>query len=434
MNKRIFNILVWFDRRPFIQIVRKTLVMLFPIALLGSFARLILRSFLRPNGFFYNILRVDNWANQDFLKTGQFMFQSVTHTIFGLLGVVTVYLAAANTAHFYHRDSQLTGVTGVITLLLLSYRYVKSPAGGQEFNFFLFSGRSLFLSLILGYFVGQIYRYLTIEVGKSDEEDWLTWRKRSFAAARPLLVACCLGIMLALVINSSNFYQLFSRTYSSLIKFTLAPHRLVLTFLSLAAINAMDWVGLGVPYIYNTSLTDTAFAANLNHALVHGSAWGVPYRFLGSTLCNSFANFGGDGVVLALIVAILLLADNTQIHRVARWSALPTLFNFDYSMMVGVPLIMNPVFLLPFVFLPVANVMVAAGAIAIHLIPPTPYQVLLGAPGPLISFLGSNGDWLVLLFTILLLLFDVAAYVPFVKLNYRVEQQVIALKRRDQDA
>ena len=47
-----------------------------------------------------------------------------------------------------------------------------------------------------------------------------------------------------------------------------------------------------------------------------------------------------------------------------------------------------------------------------------------GTPGPLISFLGTNGNWGILIFTLVLLLIDIAAYIPFVKMALVVENRL----------
>jgi PTS system cellobiose-specific IIC component len=88
------------------------------------------------------------------------------------------------------------------------------------------------------------------------------------------------------------------------------------------------------------------------------------------------------------------------------------------------PVILNPVFLLPFLFLPLINIGIAAGVTALGLIPATPYPVLLGTPGPLIGFVATNGNWATLIFTLALLLLDIVLYLPFVRLNFRVEDQL----------
>ena len=424
MQSKVVNVLVRFNQWSFIQAVRQTLVALFPVALIGALAQLIVKSFLNANGFFYNILGIGSWLSLTWLRTLQFVFTSVTQIFFSLLGILACFICAYNTARFYRKDAQLAGLTGAFALLLVAYRYGKNPQVPISFHMALLGGKSLLVALVIGYGVGQLYRWKGPKELTVKKVTWLDVRRQAFASLCPLVITTLLAMLVSLAINSGRFYRAYSHAYTTLTNASQEPRNVWLALLMSLALATMDWVGLGIPSSYKVPLNTPAYMANLNYALAHGSAWHVPYKYLGSTLYNSFANFGGDGLVLALLVAILLFPGNGSLHRVARWTALPTIFNFDYSSLVGLPVILNPVFLLPFMFLPLINIGIAAGVTALQLIPATPYPVLLGTPGPLIGFMATNGNWATLVFTMLLLLLDIALYVPFVRLNFRVESQL----------
>ena len=424
MQSKVVNSFVRFNRWPFIQVVRQTLVVLFPVTLLGSLARLVVKSFLDPNGFFYNILGIGAWLPLVWLRTLQFVFTSVTQIFFNLLGVLACFICAYNTARFYRKDAQMAGVTGMFALLLVAYHYGRNPQMPINFHMALLGGKTLLLTLLIGYGVGQPFRWKGPDQLAVKTVTWLNVRRQAFASLWPLSVTTVLAMLVSLAINSGSFYRAYSHTYTALAAASQEPKSIWTVLLLSLALAALDWLGLGIPSSYRAPLNTTAYMANLNYALAHGSAWHVPYKYLGSTLYNSFANFGGDGLVLALIVAILLFPGSTSLHRVARWSAVPTVFNFDYSSLVGLPVILNPVFLLPFMLLPLVNIAIAAGVTVLGLIPATPYPVLLGTPGPLIGFLATNGNWGTLVFTMLLLFLDIALYLPFVRLNFQVETQL----------
>lgn len=424
MQSKVVNSFVRFNRWSFIQVVRQTLVVLFPVTLLGSLARLVVKSFLDPNGFFYNILGIGAWLPLVWLRTLQFVFTSVTQIFFNLLGVLACFICAYNTARFYRKDAQMAGVTGMFALLLVAYHYGRNPQMPINFHMALLGGKSLLLALLIGYGVGQLFRWKGPDQLAVKTVTWMNVRRQAFASLWPLSVTTVLAMLVSLAINSGSFYWAYSHTYTALAAASQEPKSIWTVLLLSLALAALDWLGLGIPSSYRAPLNTTAYMANLNYALTHGSAWHVPYKYLGSTLYNSFANFGGDGLVLALIVAILLFPGSTSLHRVARWSAVPTVFNFDYSSLVGLPVILNPVFLLPFMLLPLVNIAIAAGVTVLGLIPATPYPVLLGTPGPLIGFLATNGNWGTLVFTMLLLFLDIALYLPFVRLNFQVETQL----------
>jgi PTS system cellobiose-specific IIC component len=419
MQTKIVMELVRFNQHSFIRVTRQTLAALFPWALVASFSCLIEKSFLNANGFFYNILVINAWLPLVWQRVLQYIFTSITSVIFSLLGIFACYFNASHTARLYKKNNLQAGMTAVVTLLLLAYRYGKNPQQPLDFHLGLLGGKSLLLCLVLGYGVGQLYRRFVPVYDEQLVSD------RSISCFWPLLISLAAGVLSAAIINSGAFYRLYAGSYSQLVTASQDPHNPFLTCLFTIVLGLMDWLGLGMPVSYSGPANTPAYVANLNYALTHGSAWNVPYKFLGSTLYNSFANFGGDGLVLALIVAILLFPGNTGTHRVARWSAVPTLFNFDYSSLIGLPIILNPVFLVPFIFLPVINLLLATAMIALHLLPATPYPVLLGTPGPLLGFIATNGNWATLAFTIVLLLVDVFAYTPFVRMAFAVENELV---------
>lgn len=422
MREKIIDEIVRLHHYLFVKVIRTTLIMLFPIALVGTIAKMLLKTIFEPAGFIYNIANL-YVIPQNVVRVMQFMLTSVTQLTLGVIGIYAIYLAAYFTAKHYQRAGHLAGLTGIMTLLVMSYRYNRLPTSlPVAFYRRLLGGNSLLLGLVVGFAIGQLFRWLT-PTNNTDGSTPVD-QQQAFSAFKPMVIAVLCAVIIALFLNSYSLYNAWATTYSGLVVTAQEHHHLWLTVLATLAITGMDWLGLGEPYNYAAMTGSLSFTENLNYALAHGSAWGVPYKYLGSSLYNSFANFGGDGLVLALIVAVLVTSNGSYLHRVARWTALPTLFNFNYATMIGLPIVFNPVIILPFMFLPVFNILVAGLAITVHLIPSTPYPVLQGTPGPLISFLGTNGNWGILLFTIALLMIDIIAYIPFVKLALAVEQRL----------
>jgi PTS system cellobiose-specific IIC component len=182
-------------------------------------------------------------------------------------------------------------------------------------------------------------------------------------------------------------------------------------------------MAVGGPFSGSPTFTDTASMGNMNAALKAGNSWNVPYKYTDTTLFHSFANFGGSGVMIALIIAILIFSKKQRTRNVSHWSIFPAIFNNHYAMMLGIPVLFNPVFLLPFIIVPLFNMLVAAIFISLHWIPIAAYPVPLGTPGPLIAFIGTNGNWLTLILGAFLLVIDVLVYWPFVKLSDQISQK-----------
>ena len=68
--------------------------------------------------------------------------------------------------------------------------------------------------------------------------------------------------------------------------------------------------------------------------------------------------------------------------------------------------------------------LLASLLILLKIIPPVVYPVPSGTPGVLVPFIGTGGNWLVLLVTVLLVILDVIVYIPFIKLALRVDERM----------
>lgn len=406
------------NQRSFLVVVRQTLLPLFPFALIGSVAQMILKTMFSDDGFFANIFYFTEWLPDGIYKTGQAALMAFNSVTIGLFGLLVVYGAAQKTAQRYSRDGQLAGFTGIITLLLVAFHYdsFSLTKGIANFSWNLLGGKSVLIALLIGYGVGQMYHWLgqPVEVTmKSLPQDV---RRRSFAALKPLSITMVLAMLVSFTLNFSVLNSWFRQAYANIINVGENGSNLALTMLTKVLAGIADWLGLGTATSSGVAMNGSAFADNLNYALRHGSSWNVPHPLLGSSLYNSFANFGGHGVLLALLVAIIISSQRAEYHRVARWTLLPTLFNSSFGALIGIPVLMNPILALPVIFLPAVNMLIAALAITIHVIPATPYPVLVGTPGPLISFIATNGNWWVLVFTLALFIFDVWVFTKFVKI------------------
>ena len=160
----------------------------------------------------------------------------------------------------------------------------------------------------------------------------------------------------------------------------------------------------------------TTSTANLNYALEHNNLFNVPNPITIGTIYHPFASFGGVGMTLALIIATLWVAKTRPLRRIAGMSLLPSLVNISSPIMIGWPVMLNPILLVPFLIAPLVNMTIAWASIRLRLMPPSVYTIPTTTPGPLAAFLGTNGNWVSLLVAILCLAISVLIYIPFVRL------------------
>ena len=87
---------------------------------------------------------------------------------------------------------------------------------------------------------------------------------------------------------------------------------------------------------------------NLTYAVSHHTTTGLPHLYTLTNLYHSYGLVAGIGSGLALLVALLLKSTSFKDKKVSLLSVFPSLFNNGAPLMVGIPVLLNLVYLIPF--------------------------------------------------------------------------------------
>lgn len=388
------------------RIIQDTLKMMFPIMLLGSFAEVIKICFLTPTGFMASIFKITDWL--PYYRGIAWVMVVTFHCTIDMMALYGAFGMAHFTAKMYGEKTSIAGAVGLMAFLIISFQ--PTDTGIPNFNSRLMSQGMLF-SLFVGYFCGRVTAAL---VNPKKDELFQMIKPVSVVIVFSAITNVLLGFMGKLDAPTYVASFVTQHTQSNALLYVLGMG--VLT-------NFLSWIAFGGPFVNSPTFNDAPSLANLNAALKAGSSWNVPFKFTDTTLYHSFADFGGTGVILALIIAILIFSKKQNNRSVSKWSIFPAIFNSHYSMMLGIPILFNPIFLIPFIFAPLINMSIAALLLSIRWIPAAAYPVPSGTPGPLIAFIGTNGNWLALILGIILIALDVMIYMPFVNLADRTSEE-----------
>jgi len=99
------------------------------------------------------------------------------------------------------------------------------------------------------------------------------------------------------------------------------------------------------------------------------SAGGAASPFFTPAFLNTFVFLGGCGAALCLVLALILSRRNRAQVRLARLSLFPALFNMSEVVVFGVPVILNPFFLIPFIGVPLVTTLISYGAVKLGIVP-----------------------------------------------------------------
>ena len=127
-----------------------------------------------------------------------------------------------------------------------------------------------------------------------------------------------------------------------------------------------------------------------------------------------FATFGGCGSTLSLLIAMLLFCKSKRITELGKLALVPGIFGINEPIVFGLPIVLNPTIIIPFVLVPTINIILSYFAMNLGLFPPcNGVNIPWTTPVIISGFLATN--WVGAVFQGLLLILGVFIYMPFIK-------------------
>lgn len=155
-----------------------------------------------------------------------------------------------------------------------------------------------------------------------------------------------------------------------------------------------------------------------------------PYAIATKPFFDCFTSIGGAGSTFGLLVACLLQHNDNNARKIAKISLLPSIFNINEILLFGLPLILNPVFFVPFMLVPVLTTTTAYLAIAWGIVPPTTHDVAWNVPIFLNGYL-STGSIRGAVLQLMNIVLAGVVYMPFVRLDNELRER--SLRRNFHD-
>ena len=124
---------------------------------------------------------------------------------------------------------------------------------------------------------------------------------------------------------------------------------------------------------------------------------------------------GGTGATLVVPFMFMWLSKSKRNKAIGRASVVPTFFGVNEPILFGAPIVLNPVFFVPFIFAPIANVWIFKFFVDVLGMNSFSVNLPWTTPGPLGIVIGTGFGLLSVVLALTLIVVDVVIYYPFFK-------------------
>ncbi|WP_445449016.1 lactose-specific PTS transporter subunit EIIC [Enterococcus faecalis] len=124
---------------------------------------------------------------------------------------------------------------------------------------------------------------------------------------------------------------------------------------------------------------------------------------------------GGTGATLVVPFMFMWMTKSKRNKAIGRASVIPTFFGVNEPILFGAPLVLNPVFFIPFIFAPIANIWIFKFFVDVLGMNSFSVNLPWTTPAPIGIIIGTGfGIWAFVLAMVLIIV-DIFIYYPFLK-------------------
>jgi PTS system cellobiose-specific IIC component len=160
--------------------------------------------------------------------------------------------------------------------------------------------------------------------------------------------------------------------------------------------------------VYLTALTE-----NMNSWQANSSYADLPYQWTSGSW-EAFVYLGGSGASIGLIIAIFIFSKRKEYRTIAALAAPMGVFEINEPMVFGLPIVLNPIFIIPWILVPPILAVIAWLATMSGIVPPTIIQLPWIAPPIIGAFIATGFQWTAAVLAAINLAISVAIWSIFV--------------------
>jgi PTS system cellobiose-specific IIC component len=346
---------------------------------------------------------------------------------FGLMALVLAFGVAYSLSQYRRTEPVQPGILAMILFLVatLPVTDLTKVTFGQILPYL--GGEGLLVAIIIGILTAEVMRWFrgsrfTIKLPKTVPRNvsrafealvpaffllTLVWAVEWFVSSHTVMIG---GQSVQLTIPFLVM-KLFEPLVVVQNSYPAALFEIILMMLLWSVgIHGMNVVtAIAAPFWFTTLASNAAIVA-------HG---GVAHGIVTEPFFHIFTHLGGSGATWPLVI-YMLRSKSAQLRTVGKVALGPAIFNINEPVTFGVPMALNPIMMIPFIFVPMVIVTINYFAFSVGLVHVPiviqPFTVPVGISG----FIATGGDLRGSILQFVNLAISALIYYPFFKAWERV--------------
>jgi PTS system cellobiose-specific IIC component len=397
------------DRNHYLSAIKSGFFLVMPLLIIGSMFLLISQI---PSEAYQNFMEIT------FGKGWDATLIQINDVTMGCMTFFVIIGVSYDLAKYYKVDGISSIVISLASFLTVTELFSLED-GNLSISLNNLGASGLFVGMIVAVLSTEVFRWsiqknLVIKMPESVPENV----SKSFSALIPGAIVITIFAIVRILFAFTSYGSIQNFIFENLQTPLLSLGSSYPATLLILLIEASLWVlGIHGSNIILAVMQPIWIALATENAQAYAQGQVMPH-IVNYQFYNNFIKLGGSSATIGLAIACLIIAKSSQYKTLGKLAIVPSIFNINEPLIFGLPIVLNPVMMTPFIIAPLIMCTISYFAMKLGLVPITNgLQIPWTTPPILAGFLVSG--WKGAFLNIIQIILSITIYLPFFKVADR---------------
>lgn len=414
--------------------IKNAFTALIPVIITGSFCTLITNVVCATEG---NGISLGKLPGMQWLAIFTDWFNAANYATLNFFTVAAVVLIGLELGKLNKQQGFMPGIIALCSFVSCLPTFVEVTQGetvitvsnvlGKDYT----ASRGLFLGIIIALLSVEIYTKIVesgimkIKMPDSVPSNISNSFNVLFPSMTTILICALFNFITTKCLGMSLYTIIYTFLQTPLEKVMQGlPGLLILMFVA-----QLFWcIGIHGNQIIKPvrdPLLNAAILANTD-MIAQGITDPSKLNIINMSFWDTYMSLGGSGCTIGLVIAIFLLSKREDYRAIAKLEVAPAIFEINEPMTFGLPIVLNPLLVVPFIVTPLVTGTIGYVMTKIGFAGVCVYAMPWTTPPILSAWLSTGGSVGAIITQIICIAVSIAIYAPFVMLANKAQDAPVA--------
>lgn len=317
-----------------------------------------------------NLPFLDALIGEEAFAYYQSSLESASNATLAIMGLFVIVGIGYKLTQQYEGEAIYGGVAALAAFLILTPQVMDGVEGVIPAE--SLGAEGMFVGIFTAFFAAELYQYFTkkgftIKMPKGVPSAV----SRSFSALIPITFTLTIFLVVRIIFDITPYDSVQDFIYTVVqAPLTALGAGLPATIVAVLLIQLFWFFGLHGQIIVNSVFDPIWFSLANENLRAFQAGEELPHIVSKQFIDSFIVGMGGSGMTLAVILGIFIIGRSRQMKELGKLGAPAGIFNVNEPIIFGLPIIMNPLVLIPWLLAPVVVAVFTYSVMAVGIVPP----------------------------------------------------------------